>query len=531
MTGDQLHAFSRSESLPPFCGLRPQSSWVAEFIVLAAVLVCFAAMATCFSAHGAQHADALMDAETPICILKGAGWTSFAHSQVTPGLPLAHITPAYIITLAAWLYVWGISSASVMSLNCVLIACSSMLLWGFLHRSALVSSRRLRLAMSLLFPMLPGVSAVYQVNRYDSFGLLGLAVASFSLTIKGASSRRFILVVAGLLVGCGGGAHGVIGAAVLACLALVFFGRRAIVEWFVFGFAIALGIGFVVACMVATGTVHTFVTALEDNAVFANRSLAWRLLAPIRGGQESGFFDGYLLSVAVAALSVTMTAGSSWLGRMRTAGMFAAINAIVTPLLLASLGRYSNKYEWLVVGPTLVSASIAIDREIRSRWRSATVAVIATLCAVSGFPSQAFYMAVEWQARDRLPVEMVIARHIRPGDVVYSTASGYYPAKLLAQKAYLISAFKSMTDDQRRAVTLAVIDGRENGRAMFEPTPEEAFASFGGRWREVERITVARGELRQRLLPHPASSCTFNVGIYRRVDSRVGRSASTTRDR
>lgn len=97
-----------------------------------------------------------------------------------------------------------------------------------------------------------------------------------------------------------------------------------------------------------------------------------------------------------------------------------------------------------------------------------------------------------------------------------------------AREYYLISAFQQMTPEQRAAVTLAVIEGRENGVALMEPLPEEAFASFGGEWQEVARLEVPRGELRQRLPPRPRSSCAYNVGIYRRMQPSDAKAGATS---
>jgi len=257
-------------------------------------------------------------------------------------------------------------------------------------------------------------------------------------------------------------------------------------------------------------------TSLAQNGTNAVRHLSWYLMAPIRGGQKTGVFDADLLLVGASVCAFYLTLRSRSAGGLRSAAGFGLTAGIVIPIVLSCFGRYSNTYVWVAAVPMFVGATIAVDAAIHARAPAAGVGALLLAAVLAGFPAHALVRAAEWTAQDRAVVEAFIAEHLRDDDVAYSCTIGYYPAKKFLHTAFIGSAFHSMTDQQRNAVNLLVMDGRENGYAMYEPTVNEAIASFGGEWDMVAELTVPRGEFRSRIPPKPKSDCTYHVMLYRK---------------
>lgn len=493
-----------------------------EWLAVGAYLVVFAVVATIVCSHARPHADAVMDADPAINAAMGKGPLSFIHPQVTPGSPLTDIAPVYGRVLTAWLRAFGISSESVMSMNAWVIASSTFLLWLFLARGSLLRHTSTRLVFVALVPLITPVATIYRINRYDSFGILGLAGACAALTVRDRSPRYVLLVVAGVLVGSTG-FHVVIGGGLLTLLALVMYGRRRLPEFLAVNAGIAIGLGWVLANIVTSGSLEAIRTALEQNGVHATHPLTWHLLAPLRGGQRTGIVDADLLllgCIACAAIGAVRRYAPRLLASATTFGLAAAI---IVPLTLSGFGRYSDTYVWLTAIPVFTCCMIALDHEIDSWMWAACLSTLLAASAFVGFPAHALMMASEWGPQDRHVPDAWIESQLGVDDVVYACTSTYYPAKRIPRTAYIGSAYHSMTDEQRASVNLLVMDGHENGTAMFEPDTEEAIASFGGEWDLVAELKIPRGELRKRIYPKPKSDCTYHVTIHRRRTESASR--------
>ncbi len=460
-----------------------------------------------------------MDAEPAINMVLGRGAVSFTHPQAAPGAPIGLTTPLYTAALAGWLLVWGISETAVMSMNCLLVAAASFFLWMSVVRSGCIRRPWLRVALAVGVPLLPAVTLVYRLNRYDSFGMLGLALACAALTLRMRWQRLTSLVVAGLMAGTAG-LHVAVASAVLGSLALIFLGRRYVAEFVTFGVAAAAGLAIMLGILFHQNLLDSLRTVLSQCGVSEARAWHWYALAPLRGGQLSRLIDGDALCLLASLFAVC----GVWLSKrqrlLQSGAMFGLCAGVAVPLALSIAGRYSDTYVWLAMIPMVIGCVVALDHEIDSRRLKQLVGGLLAVVALSGFPTSAFMSLAEWRARDPVPVEAFIARHIEPDDVVYTTFVGYYPVKTKAGTAFFGSAFHSMTAEQRAAVTLAVIGGKENGAGMYEPSAEEAFASFGGEWMEVGHMKVPRGEFRKSIPPRPQSDCTYNVVIYRKRDGQ-----------
>ena len=382
-------------------------------------------------------------------------------------------------------------------MNIALVAVASMVIWVSLKRSGVISSPTLRICTVGLMPMLPGLSAIYLINRYDSFGVVGLSLALLSLTLKSRNQRCAMLVLAGFLVGAGGGFHTIIASAIYASLALLVFGRQYLREAFVSGVGVTVGTMIAGLLIVLSSGIEPIVRLAQMDAVFEAHPWYWHLASPFRGGVQTGYLDADLLLLAAGALGLVAVfrirpAGDSCKGVI----IFGVAASFALPLALSFAGRYSLNYTWLVQMPLVLSAGIAIDQALKHRLLLAfgVTALLLVSSTAFGFPQRAFFTLVEWQARNLRSVELLIGPDIRPLDVVYSTSSGYYPVKRAGVNAYFISAFHSMTEAQRGSVTLAIIDSKENGPFKYQPTVDEALKSFGGTWEEVRQVKVRRGQ-------------------------------------
>ena len=487
-----------------------------ERVFVVGYLLAFVVIATASVSHGPQHCDANMDAEIPINILLGKGPVSFAHSQTPPGTRIADTAPVYGWAMTTWIRIFGISSPAIMSMNVVVIACTTFLLWCFLGRAKLLRHCWSRLGFVASLPLIGPVSVIYGINRYDSFGMLGLAVACLSLTVHNRPARLLAMIVAGLLIGTGG-FHVIIAGGLLTLFALAALGPGYLKEFLAVNAGIAIGLSSVAVKSVIEGTFHTIVTVLSHNDVGKIRQVTWHLLAPLRGGHHTGLFDADLMPIA-ALVTATIASMPSLRSRDRlsTPALFGLAAAVFIPMTLSGFGRYSGTYVWLSAMPVFTCCFIMLDRATRLSPAFVMSALFLAATALAGFPPRAIMRAAEWDAQSRDPVEKWISEQIRPDDVVYSCFVGFYPLKRLPNSVTFGSAFVSMTEDQRSSVNVLVLDGHENGRCLGEPDVDEALAKFGGEWDLIAELKTPRGALRMKIPPKPKSDCTYHVMIYRR---------------
>lgn len=500
--------------------LHTGSPSAAESLTVASALAVLAIVASVISAHGPQHADALMDAEIAICPLQGYGMTTFAHPHTTPGISSVPLVPLYVLGLAAWLAVFGISALAVMSFNAWIIALSLMLFWFALRRASMFHNRMLLGSLPIAAMCAIPVAKLYFINRYDSLGMLGLALAGVCLSLPNRAARTAGLASAGVIVGLGGGLHVSIASVIIAAISLLIYGWSCLPAVITFAGSVCAAMGALLGGHYMVDSLATLSRAISISGVHQNRSLSSHMMAAVRGGYQTAVLDDDLVLLVIAAVGslVTLRLSDSRSKRRLSCGCFAA--GIVIPVVLSTAGRYSNTYAWLASIPLLTSATLGIDELLRARRRTFAGLMTSGVCGIAllGLPLRAVYALIEWDARDLNKVERRLENLLRPDDTVYATSSGYYPVKRRTPPGFLLSAFHSMTAEQRASVTIMIIDGMENGVFMFQPTFEEARDSFGGQWVEVERIVIPRGHLRSRLPPKALSDVSFNIGVYRRLD-------------
>lgn len=516
----------------------------AEFGVAIAGFVLFVAFATAVCSRRPPHADEVIDAELAINIVQLGKPVSYAFSYTTPGSLAVTAWPAYEYGLAAWLSVWGVSRPAVLSFYITIAAVVGLLILVVMRRTQLIESPMARILLSWAIPLLPAVASVYSKNRYDAMGMLGLAVATFALTVRRPSVRYGLMVVGGLAVGAGG-FNVVIASGPLAILLVLCTGRRFLAEAAVYLSCVVGGLGLTFGLMKVNGTFDDFFEMMRLSRVKA-RSARIRAVEPalIAILVTAALIDTRreLMAAARRVLAGTGAAAGLILSSLRTARganpsesaddlrstrhvalvgklvLLGLVAAVLVPTCITSVGHYNKEYSWLSAIPVFVAACIVAWRA-RSGWLRAGVAAALLPIVLSGLPARALVVGTEWVEQDYDPVQRFVAKHIAPDDIVFASWPLYYPAKRADVTAYIGGAFHRMTDAQRRAVTVAFFAGRDNGFGNTEPTIEEALRGFEERWTEVDRFVVPRGTMRSKLPPAPKSTYCYEVRVFRRINA------------
>lgn len=529
-----------------------RSGWspAAEFGAAIAGLAVFVAFAMAVCSRRPPHADEVIDAELAINMVQLGKPVSYAFAYTTPGTLAVTAWPAYEYALAAWLSVWGVSRPAVLSFYITIAAIVSLLMLVVMRRTQLIESPRARILMSWAIPLLPAVASVYSKNRYDAMGMLGLAVATFALTVRRPSVHYGLIVVSGLAVGAGG-FDVVIASGPLAMLLVLCTGRRFLAEVAVYLTCVAGGLGLTFGLMKVNGTFDDFLKLMRGSGVNASAaarggSLGIRVVEPgliaILVGTAVIETRRELMAAARRVLARTNAASGSILASLRTvreANLIESANdlrgtrhvtlvgklvllglvaAVLVPTCISSVGHYNKEYRWLSAIPAFVAACIVAWRA-RSGWLRVAVAAALLPIVLSGLPARALVVGTEWVEQDYDPVQRFVAKHIAPDDIVFASWPLYYPAKRADVTAYFGGAFHRMTDAQRRAVTVAFFAGRDNGFGNTEPTIEEALRGFEERWTEVDRFVVPRGTMRSKLPPAPKSTYCYEVRVFRRINA------------
>lgn len=530
----------------------PRSKWfpAGECGVAITGLAFFVAFATAVCSRRPPHADEVIDAEVAINMVQLGKPVSYAFTYTTPGTLAATGWPAFEYGLAAWLAVWGVSRPAVLSFYITIAAIVGLLMLIVVRRTRVIESPVARILLSWAIPLLPAVASVYSKNRYDAVGMLGLAVATFALTVRRPSVRYALLVGAGLAVGAGG-FDVVIASGPLAMLLVLCTGRRFLGEAAVYLACVVAGLGLAFGLMKVNGTLDDFfdlmrLSRVNARAAARGASLRLRVVEPALLAILVGtalIDTGWELMVAARrVLDGAGPATKSFLAFLRAAGganptesdddvrgarhvalvgklvFLGLVAAVLIPTCIGSVGHYNKEYGWLSAIPAFVAASIIAWRA-RSSWLRIAVAVALLPIVLSGLPAKALVVGTEWVEQDYGPVQRFVAKHIALHDVVFASWPLFYPAKHAGTTAYIGGAFHRMTDAQRQAVTVAFFAGRDNGVGHTDPTIEEALEGFGGRWTEVDRLVVPRGALRSKLPPAPKSTYCYEVRVFRRTNA------------
>lgn len=499
------------------------------WLLIGAVLVSLATMATVIFAHGNLHSDEPMCADMAINLIEHRGSVNNAHSDWPPDTPgmMARGMAPHTLGLTAWLTLFGTSRHAVISFNSAVYALTAGILVLLARRMGLLTRATTLLALPVLFFCHPSSTYVYSINRYDALGCPLLLGGLAALFLKRPIARGCVLVVIASLAPFVGLQVALAGC-ILAVLAAV------IAIWWPPAprYRLALDcLAFVV--IAATCTLSLIAMARSqgtlDQRLTPHNTLALLALTPASVARTVAecFIGGKFASPASTGvfplvMTLVLFAGyAAWYrrkdprlnGPLRIASIGLAVNFAIS-LGIGFLGFYYHRYTWLVTPALLLAVISCVEGCGLPKTMRALGVIAAVIAVLPGLPASLFAAGIEWPDWDYRRVNTFVSQNLTGSDVAYADYGAYYPTKSTAPSAYFGAAFHLLDPERKRKLDVLVLQ-YPRGNPL---SPEDAtvFAEAGGDWQLIDELRIPRGPLRMMLPRQPQVPTTWHFKIYRR---------------
>ena len=418
-----------------------------EFVIVLMIAAVFLGinLATC-TRFPVVWEDEVYYSEPAVNANLGIGFTSYANSVQPHGPFWVGNPPLYPMLLTGWLRLFGIGIVQTRSFGYVLAALAIVVIWWAVARLALITSALMRIGFLLTLLLAYGPGICYRSSRYDTLGILLVA-----LTLLAASVARVRLRLA-LIVGVGAlftmtQLTLVIFAAEIGVLLLCVYGRRYLRE------VMALGIGTIL------GGALLFLL-LQSQAV-------WPYLVAMIHHQRTlrlGWFpkDPSFLLILTAACCLALDQYRRGDFRFRSPLIFGVMAGVVVSLGHLAMGWYPTYYTWMAILPLSVGIFAEFScsgRFVGALGRSMAVAALC-LSAFLGMPLQLASAVRFWQERDYNRVIALVQANVDKEDWVYCDPGAYYPAKLASGAVFLMTYDKDdrfFTPDEKQRISVMII--------------------------------------------------------------------------
>ena len=328
-------------------------------------------------------------------VVAGRGFTSTAWPRYGSTRMWAGNAPLHSWLLAPWVAVWGLTPTAVRAINFVYISLAAWLLWAAVRRSGFIRSPRLRIALVVLVLCENAVVFSYRGGRYDTLGVLLLAIAAAGAVAKAPALRMALLVFAGIAIPFAG--LQLIPYAVVVCAALLLvFGARTLRVSLPLGVGVAAGGALLYATFRALGIWDAFVPAIREQMVGEAGSAKLLVADP---------------TLVLATAALLLGAAFGWKLGWRRFDVLALVLLVAVPAVLGWTGRFPHYYLWMIGIPALVAA-VQVWERLQARRIGWVVAALLIGGAMAGLPARLAIMAIEWPRRDYAPVEALISRTV-----------------------------------------------------------------------------------------------------------------------
>ncbi len=185
-----LEARSKSSSLD-LVGEKYEQVWLACILLVFVFINVFTA-----DRYPFPFFDEAFYTDPAVNYLTGHGFTANVPGENAPVFYF-YSGPAHPALLIPWLKVFGISIRSVRSINFAYMAMTALLIWSAAKRTGLVLSPRWRLLLVSMLICDYSIICSYRCGRYDCLGMLVLAFACWSFSLKPGPLRITALAIAG----------------------------------------------------------------------------------------------------------------------------------------------------------------------------------------------------------------------------------------------------------------------------------------------------------------------------------------------
>jgi 4-amino-4-deoxy-L-arabinose transferase-like glycosyltransferase len=446
--------------------------------VLAALLLLVLLNLLTASRFPAVGMDEVMFADPAANYLEGNGLTSTAWRFVKAHEIWAGNAPLHTWLLVPWIKLFGFTLTSVRAVNFIYIGIAAFLLWVAVRRLGLISSPCLRVTFAVLVPLEYAVMLCYRSGRYDSLGILLTAAVFAAATLQSQAARMALVAAIGVLVPITG-LHLIPYAVAIGGVLLLFFGNQTLQITIPLGVGIATGGALLYVVLQAVGAWHGFVTSVflqrASYEIPANIMLASIIEDPARLYlQDPSLIPSFIVLVIGLATS-RATGPRTW----RRIDVVAVVLCFVVPLFVGFSVHFGPYYTWMVSVPALVGAVAVWDRLRNSPSKrlpspNITIGILLAVAGMVGLPARLGVTALRWPRCDYTPVQTLVSRYVRAGDIVFGDWPAFYA--LHHVRAQTFYPGYDISPSEKASINLMIIS------PQWLP---EASDLIGGNWHEI----------------------------------------------
>ena len=459
--------------------------------------------------------DEVLYLDPAVNYVTGHGFTTVALGQGTTTF-YSYNSPAYSALLIPWLKIFGMSLRSARSINFLYMVASIVLIWSGAKRMQLISPGRWRILLVVMLLCDYSIIFSYRVGRYDCLGILVMAVAFWSFSLKKRVFRLWALAIAGAATPWAGLQllpFEVVFAGTLVAFTASRFWRE--IGAVTLG-SVAGGIGLIWFFQIH-GVLRNFLRFPVVYHVDLGQVLHFRT-------REAGFATGLLqgqfhhsnvvpkdFSFAAMFLAAALLAFGLYRSRslhVASALVFALVFAPMLSVTLILLAKFPTYYGWMICIPVAICTCGSLEQKVPGAIRNSAIGLCVLGC-VLGIGLHALACARDWQDRDYSKIQRFVSSIVHADDWAYVVPQSYYPTKLLAAATFFGNPGTRMSSSQRSRVTVCIIG----------PDSNWVLKELGGEWYSTgqEMIPARIGLFGNKSKWGVLSFSNYRLSVYRRV--------------
>lgn len=384
------------------------------------------------------------------------------------------ILSMYSFLLVPWIDVFGATLRVVRSASFLCMTLALGALWSAVKRLGLVVQPSHRIVLLLLLVSEFGMIVSYRVARYDSFGVLLVALLIWMFSIQAQWARIVALFSLSLFITWAGLQY--LPVICVAGVLLILFHARRYWKEVAFSFlGVALGGITFLSAVWMSGRLSSYWKLVREQR--RGVGVIHSLLSHTRVNTVNATPKDYSFPFLLVALAVLLYCVQR--DRQLTARSALAYVAVYIPfasIVLFFIAKIPTGYMYFFTIPCLVGVFNGLPA-CKSQWVKGTVYALCGLSALIGIGLHAADYASDWRDRDYGYVEKFVNSAVRPDDVAYVEYCAYFPARAKAKDVYIQAIdwniFPLMSHQEKDSVSV-IIDRPEN--------IDETIRGLGGSW-------------------------------------------------
>ncbi len=410
-----------------------------------------------------------------------SAWFAQPKDEFWAGYP-----PLYPVLLYLWMLIFGFSLSVARSLNYVLIAFSSFILWKAVSRLQLIRTAQWRMLLLVLLIISVGNGFDFRPGRPDALMVALSVTALLAYSISRKRIRYLCLIFLSSIFPFSG----------LGLIAYTFIVSSLVLSYLRFFFlkdfiaiiiGLTIGISGLCSFYIVNGVWQGFVTSVLTNSSLSlpgpNETFTDKILLSIsRAFDCDRTFKLLLISLLV------MTVYKLIKGELKFQDSFGLVAGFGIPFTMRTIGSYPLYYGWMAYLPVAIYFFSQISTQLRldvQRWLRPAVLGFAIVLLLFSSPLNLHLFFANWRSLDYSVIDSFVSENINKDDWVMADPLVYYALKKKVE--VLFHPFYMRTISEKEKERISVIITKPSSLPSFKVTGDFETISnkLGGSWTDT----------------------------------------------